>query len=133
VRQWRLRVQDPAADLALSKAVSNPTRKVGDTITYTVTLTNNGPNAATNVTFADPLPGGLTFVSTIPSQGTYNSGTGVWSVGTVVFGAAPTLQIRAQVVSSSAQTNTATVSHADQFDSNAANNSPARPRHPTAT
>ena len=46
------------ADLALAKTVSNPTPNVGDTITYTVTLTNNGPDAATSVQVTDLLPAG---------------------------------------------------------------------------
>ena len=44
-------------------------------------MSNNGPDAATNVTLQDLLPAGVTFVSATPSQGTYNSGTGVWNVG----------------------------------------------------
>ena len=44
------------ADLGLSKTVDNPTPNVGDTITYTITLTNNGPDAATNVQVTDLLP-----------------------------------------------------------------------------
>ena len=52
--------------------MSNPTPNVGDTITFTVTLTNNGPNAATSVQVTDLLPAGLTFVSATPSQGTYD-------------------------------------------------------------
>src|SRR5205807_3173584 len=51
------------ADLAVSKSVSNATPNVGDTITYTITLTDNGPNAASNVQLTDPLPAGVTFVS----------------------------------------------------------------------
>ena len=46
------------ADLALTKTVSNPTPNVGDTITFTVTLTNTGPDAATNVAVHDLLPAG---------------------------------------------------------------------------
>ena len=71
------------ADLALTKTVSDPTPNVGDTITFTVTLTNQGPDAATGVQVTDLLPAGLTFVSATPSQGSYISGTGVWTVGTV--------------------------------------------------
>ena len=74
------------ADLALTKTVSNPTPNVGDPITFTVTLTNAGPDAATDVQVTDLLPAGLTFVSADPSQGTYDRATGVWTVGTVTAG-----------------------------------------------
>jgi uncharacterized repeat protein (TIGR01451 family) len=111
------------ADLALAKSVSNATPNVGDTITFTVTLSNNGPDSATSVTVQDVLPVGLTFVSAAPSQGTYTTVTGVWDVGTVTTSTPQTLQLTATVTSPSARTNTATISHADQFDANAGNNS----------
>src|SRR5262249_33613584 len=63
------------ADLALAKTVSDATPNVGDTITFTVTLSNLGPDAATNVAVDDLLPAGLSFVSAAPSLGSYNSGT----------------------------------------------------------
>src|SRR5262249_45305340 len=47
------------ADLSVTKSVSNPTPNVGDTITYTVTITNNGPDPATGVRLTDLLPAGL--------------------------------------------------------------------------
>ena len=62
------------ADLALTKTVSDPTPNVGDTITFTVTLTNTGPDAATGVQVTDLLPAGLTFVSATPSQGDLQPG-----------------------------------------------------------
>ena len=110
------------ANLVLSKTVSNPTPNVGDTISFTLALRNTGPNTATNVQVTDPLPAGLTFVSATASQGTYNSTTGVWTVGTVdVAGGVRNLVINATVVSPAAQTNTATITHSDQFDPNTAN------------
>ncbi len=110
------------ANLVLTKTVNNPTPNVGNMISFTVTLKNTGPNTATNVQVTDPLPSGLTFVSATASQGTYNSATGVWSVGTVdVAGGVRNLVINATVVSPAAQTNTATITHADQFDPNTAN------------
>jgi uncharacterized repeat protein (TIGR01451 family) len=111
------------ADLAVAKTVSNPTPNVGDTITYTVTLTNNGPGTATNVSVTDLLPAGLIFVSATPSQGTYTTNSGSWAVGTVTTGSPATLQLQATVASPNTQTNTATISHSDEFDPNPANNS----------
>ena len=110
------------SDLALTKTVSNARPNVGDTITFTVTLTNAGPDAATNVRVTDLLPAGLTFVSSTPSQGSYNPATGVWAVGTVTTAAPQTLIIRARVNSPDAQTNTVSVGHSDQFDPQTANN-----------
>jgi uncharacterized repeat protein (TIGR01451 family) len=111
------------ADLQISKTVSNPTPNVGDTITYTITLTNNGPDAATAVTVQDTLPAGVAFVSATPSQGNYVSASGVWTVGTVNPSASQTLVITARVTSASSLVNSAAISHADQFDPNPNNNS----------
>ena len=92
-------------------------------MTFTVTLSNAGPSSATNVTVQDMLPAGLTFVSATPSQGSYSSGTGVWAVGTVTTATPQTLQLLATVASPTQKTNTATISHSDQFDPNTGNNS----------
>ena len=73
-------------DLSLTKTVSNATPNVGDNVTFTLTLANAGPNSATNVTVTDQLPAGLTFASNTPSQGTYSSATGIWTVGTIANG-----------------------------------------------
>jgi len=50
------------ANLAVTK--TGPAGVVaGQNVTYTVTVTNNGPSAATNVVVSDPTPANLTFVS----------------------------------------------------------------------
>ena len=110
------------ADLAVGKTVSDPTPNVGDLITYTITVSNAGPDAATGVTVQDTLPAGLTFQSSTASQGSYDPGTGVWTVGTVAAGATQTLTITALVDSPGVQANTASVADADQFDPNPGNN-----------
>jgi uncharacterized repeat protein (TIGR01451 family) len=114
----------------VAKVVSNPTPNVGDTVTFTVTLSNNGPDAATNVTVGDALPAGLTLVSASPSQGSYAAG--VWTVGTVTPGSPQTLQITATVVSPGVSTNTATVTHSDQFDPDPTNNTASAAVTPAA-
>ena len=96
---------------------------MGDTVRFTLTLTDKGPAPATTVRVSDLLPVGLSFVAATPSQGSYSNSSGVWDVGTVSTSMAQTLLITAQVVSPSAQTNTATVAHSDQFDPDTSNNS----------
>ena len=59
------------ADLAVLIAADKATYKVGDNVTYTFTLTNNGAGRAKNVQLCNPIPSGLTYVS----------GTGVIKAG----------------------------------------------------
>src|SRR5262249_19773605 len=117
----------------LGKQVSNATPTVGSTITFTITLTNNGPATATGVSVTDLLPAGLTFVSATPSQGTYNAATGVWTVGTVTTAVPQTLLITATVAGSAARTNTATVTASDQADPVPGNNTASVTVTPPAT
>jgi uncharacterized repeat protein (TIGR01451 family)/fimbrial isopeptide formation D2 family protein len=119
------------ADLAVTKSVSDPTPNVGDTITFTVTVSNLGPDSANNVEITDYFPqAGLQLLSAVPSQGSFNTGTGVWVVGTVNVGqaAAQTLVITSRVLAPAvntippARTNVATVTGADEYDPNPGNN-----------
>jgi uncharacterized repeat protein (TIGR01451 family) len=110
------------ADLSLTKTVSDPTPNVGDTITYIVTISNSGPDSATNVQVRDELPAGLTFVSATTSHGTYDHTTGIWSVGTVTTSTPESLVVQAVVAGPAPQTNTARITHSDQFDPNPAGN-----------
>ena len=87
----------PAADLTLVKTVSDSTPDEGQAITYTVTLDNDGPDDATGVDVTDVLPSGVTFQSAVASQGSYDDGTGVWTVGSIAASAADTLTITATV------------------------------------
>lgn len=107
---------EPVADLRLIKTVDNPNPNLGDTITFTVTVTNDGPNTATGVVVTDQLPSGLTFVSYSASQGTYNNVTGIWTVGTLNVGASATLSIQAIVSTVTPIVNTAEVTASDQLD-----------------
>ena len=91
----RVLASQPGADLVLAKTVNNPTPNVGDTITFTVTLTNAGPVTATSVEVTDLLPAGLTFVFALPSQGSYDPASGHWDVGAVTADTPQTLLVGA--------------------------------------
>src|SRR5262249_59242237 len=97
-----------SADLAVAKAVSNAVPAVGEEVTFTVTVLNRGPSPATDVAVTDVLPAGLTFVAATPSEGTYDSGTGVWTVGTLPATRQATLSLLALVEEAGTHTNTAT-------------------------
>ncbi|WP_163445111.1 SdrD B-like domain-containing protein, partial [Flavobacterium columnare] len=99
----------PNSNLGITKTVSNATPNVGSNVTFTLTVTNAGPSTATGVTVNDLLPSGYTFVGSLPSVGTYNSGTGVWTIGTLANGAIETLNIVATVKATGSYANTATV------------------------
>ncbi|MHA7059733.1 VCBS domain-containing protein, partial [Aquimarina sp. M1] len=51
-------------DLVISKTVTDSTPDEGDTIVYTITVTNNGPIEATNISLDDVLPTGVTATGT---------------------------------------------------------------------
>ncbi|HEV3260185.1 MAG TPA: DUF11 domain-containing protein, partial [Gemmataceae bacterium] len=102
-------------DLSLVKTVNCSTPAVGETITFSVSVTDKGPGNATGVTVRDLLPAGLTFVSAT-GPGSYNAQTGVWSVGALNNGATDTLQIKAEVDTWCPVTNTAQVTGSNQIN-----------------
>ncbi|MBP1468737.1 DUF11 domain-containing protein [Candidatus Chloroploca sp. M-50] len=115
------------ADLSLSKVVNTTRPNVGDVITYTITLTNAGPSTATGVTVSEPLAPELTFVRATASVGTYDDGSGIWTVGTIAANTTETLTIAARIDRYSPTiTNTAQVQTSDQPDpdSTPGNNNP---------
>lgn len=59
-----------SADMAITKVNAGPgTATAGTPFSYTITITNNGPDTATNVTWTDPLPPNTTFTSLTQNTG----------------------------------------------------------------
>ena len=111
------------ADLSLTKTINNATPKIGETIIYTLILTNSGPSETTGVQVKDLLPSGLVYDlanSTIPAGTTYNDTTGIWDFGTVTINSSATytLQIAAKVTPACGEiTNNAEIINSDKLDS----------------
>jgi uncharacterized repeat protein (TIGR01451 family) len=74
------------ADLSLVKTVSDETPNVGDTVTFTIQVSNDGPDAATGVSIQDVVPAGYSTITNISDSGTESGGTITWSGLTVPVG-----------------------------------------------
>jgi len=69
------------ADLVVVKTADQATAQVGIELTYTVTVTNNGPATAVNTVLTDTLPAaGITYVSCATTQGTCAEAGGIVTV-----------------------------------------------------
>ncbi|MDQ3666920.1 MAG: PQQ-dependent sugar dehydrogenase [Acidobacteriota bacterium] len=119
-----LRVIDPSSvDLLLDKSASPNPAQVGLNLSYRVTVANNGPALATNVSMSDTLPAGVSFVSATPSQGSCNGGGPVTcALGNVAVGATAVITIVVNPPATGSIINTATVS-ASETDFDTSNNS----------
>ena len=109
------------ADLVTTKELTSAdaTPDEGDTVVFTITVSNNGAAQATNVDLTDTWPSGLTFVSAVASQGTYTSGTGLWDIGTLNNGASVTLVLTGTVKvgeGGNTLTNSVSAATSDQTD-----------------
>ena len=85
------------ADIKIEKTVDNPNPQCDDYVNFTIKVTSLGPNSASGIEVTDLLPSGLNYVSSTASQGSYNSTTGIWNVGTLASGAFATLTIKVKV------------------------------------
>jgi uncharacterized repeat protein (TIGR01451 family) len=82
----------PVAQVEVAK--SGPaTVSAGDTFTYSLSVTNHGPDTATDVLVSDPLDISLVTVASLPSECTANAGTVTCDAGTLAVGETKTFTI----------------------------------------
>lgn len=93
------------ADLSVTKTVSNATPTSGSNVTYTLAVDNAAGSTltATGVTVLDLMPAGVTFVSAT-GAGSYNSTTGIWTVGSLAPNSTANITITVTVTASSGAT-----------------------------
>ncbi len=85
------------ADLAVTKTDGKESVIPGETITYTITVTNNGPSHVEAVTLVDTLPALFQSPLFNPSEGVYNEETGLWSGISLEPGSSVTLSLTGMV------------------------------------
>src|SRR5438270_2094186 len=127
---WKLQL--PSADLAITKTASPSPATAGQHLTYTIGVTNNGPDAASKVVVTDNLPGSETFLSSTGGcvESPLGSGKLRCPQADMANGSSISFTIEVLVHSNAAVvggptsiTNTATVSSGEAVDHNPANNS----------
>jgi len=94
---WIPREDDPDVDIEVEKTASSLNPEIGDQITYTILVTNNGPGNASNLEVTDVLPAGATYVSHVTTSGSYNPATGKWNIAALAATASETLTITVQI------------------------------------
>ena len=58
-------------DIVVNKTADKSNVDEGETVTYTITIQNNGPENATNIILDEALPTGVTLQNATPSQGSF--------------------------------------------------------------
>jgi uncharacterized repeat protein (TIGR01451 family) len=111
------------SDISVSKSDSPDPVTVGNNLTYTITVTNNGPDTATGITLTDILSSSVTYISTTSTQGSYtkSGNTVTCNIGTLSNGASATVTIVVTPTTSGTITNSASVT-CSETDSNTSNN-----------
>lgn len=106
----------PSADLELTKTVDNATPTTIESVTYTIVVTNNGPDTANDVVVMDAVPAGLSYTSSTATHNSYDNN--YWFVGALTNSETATLTITASVTASADTviTNTAEIIAADEAD-----------------
>lgn len=120
-----------SADLALTETASPLTVESGSNVTYTITVTNNGPDA-TSATIVDNLPSGASLVSCSSTGGGVCNNSPQLNPHTVTFaslasGETETITIvaatSASLLNGASLSNTASIGNKSAVDPNPANNS----------
>ena len=126
------RLVDPAADVGLSMAVSPDPARSGKSLTYTITVTNDGPSEAVGVTLTDYLPATAIFGSASTTQGTCalapahtgapKGGAVTCSLSNLAAGQTVAVTIDVRATQNGSVTNIATVSATSPPDPDTTNN-----------
>lgn len=110
-----------SADLFVKKYVNNTSPDFGEIIKWSVVVSNNGPDIATNVQVNDLLDDGLIFVKSSSTKGNYDVKSGIWTIDSLAPETDETLNIYCKVNKIGKILNFVSV-NSTQYDWNESNN-----------
>lgn len=110
-----------SADLFVKKYVNNTSPDFGEIIKWSVVVSNNGPDIATNVQVNDLLDDWLIFVKSSSTKGNYDVKSGIWTIDSLAPETDETLNIYCKVNKIGKILNFVSV-NSTQYDWNESNN-----------
>ena len=111
----------PAADLSIIKSVSKYQYYVGDLVTYSIKVSNDGPDVAKNVKVNEDFPKSLLLKSFKATKGTFDSSIQQWSIDELAAGCEENLLVEFEAINDGIFKNVASVL-SDTFDYDLSNN-----------
>ncbi len=104
------------ADLRLDKAISNTSPPVGERVTFTLSVGNDGPQDATAVSVVDTVPPGYADVADITGGGVASGSTVTWTGLAVPDGGSVDVSFSAVVQEQGGYVNSAEITASDRPD-----------------
>jgi uncharacterized repeat protein (TIGR01451 family) len=111
--------EEMKADLNVSKVVSSTgPYDLSDEVTWAITLYNNGPANATNITLTDDISHlqGLKNITAVAALGVYNTSTNVWSIEELKNASYTTLTLKTTFSTAGDKTNKVAITALNQTD-----------------
>ena len=98
-----------ASDVSVTKSVDLDTVILGESLTYIITVTNNGDGDASNVGVVDLIPDGLTVTASDPAAETDDDGNLLWTIASLAAGASTTFTVSGDTAAAGLITNVSQV------------------------
>ena len=109
------------ADITITKTVDDPTPRVGERITFYVTVNNNGPNDFEGLRVSENIPSGFELIDFETTLGTYDPNTGLWLIDLLPAEEMAQLSVMVEVLGSGNYTNIATIISSQPLDDDSNN------------
>ena len=110
---------EPSADVSIIKLVNNTNPNYKEFVKWTVIVSNNGPDNATDVEVSEIIPGGLILISSSATKGTYDGE--LWTISGLEKDESQKLELICKVNKTGNITNIVNVT-AEEYDPNETNN-----------
>ena len=95
---------DAGVNLEMQKTVNDTSPNIGDVLTFTLEISNSGPDTATNLSVTDIVPAGFSYLPASIAGGSSTddsspAGSGLqWSIASLAAGASISLTFQATVL-----------------------------------